>query len=131
MPPSILIVDDEPLMADILTAALKLNSYEVEEHTDPVKAFKSIETRKFRLIVTDIMMPDMDGFELIDKTRASKSNKDTPILVITAKFLTVDEKRRLFDARCIHIRKPFVPRQLVEQVKKILQDENQRSPAVS
>lgn len=128
MSDAILIIDDEPDMTAILTASLKLHQYEVVQFNDAPAAMEAIRARPYRLIVTDIMMPDIDGFQLIASTRETATNGSTPILIITAKMLTPEERRSIFDQRCLYLRKPFVPRTLVDMVKKILLDENSALP---
>ncbi|MDP8223348.1 MAG: response regulator [Candidatus Lernaella stagnicola] len=81
--PAILIIDDDPQMAEVLLQYLDLAGYDdVVTATDAKEAVHWCETRKFDLIVTDILMPDMDGMEVILKLRVDQK-VDTPIIAIS------------------------------------------------
>ena len=83
MKAKILIVEDDSSSRNLLVRLLKKENYEVEIASDGLEAFELMERNRFQAILTDWMMPKMDGLELIHKIRQS-SHPDTVILMITA-----------------------------------------------
>ncbi|PIU32838.1 MAG: hypothetical protein COT06_00660 [Syntrophobacteraceae bacterium CG07_land_8_20_14_0_80_61_8] len=77
----VMVVDDEPLMLDFVTEVLQLEGLEVAAFRDPIAALEAFEKAPYPLVVTDLKMPGMDGFELIKRARAV--NPDTEVIVIT------------------------------------------------
>lgn len=77
----VMVVDDEPLMLDFVTEVLQLEGLEVAGFRDPIEALQAFEKMPYPLVVTDLKMPKMDGFELIKRARAI--NPDTEVIVIT------------------------------------------------
>ena len=78
----ILVVEDERDLNRIITKHLKKNNYSVDSCFDGQEALDFISYSEYDLIITDIMMPNVDGYEFIDKLRANKNN--TPVIMLTA-----------------------------------------------
>ena len=85
----ILVVEDERDLNRIITKHLKKNNYSVDSCFDGQEALDFISYSEYDLIITDIMMPNVDGYEFIDKLRANKNN--TPVIMLTAKD-TLEDK---------------------------------------
>lgn len=102
---SILIVDDEPKNIQLIGNILK--EYEVEFATCGKEALEWIGSKKFDLILLDIMMPDMDGFEVCKRLKADEKTKDTPVIFITARREEDDEFRGLELGAIDYITKPL------------------------
>ena len=81
----ILIVDDDPLNVKVLKNILECEGYVTDSASDGLKAIKKAKSGNFRLILLDIIMPHIDGFEVCKRLKQSSPTKDIPIIFITAK----------------------------------------------
>lgn len=118
---TILIVDDVPKNLQYLGNTLKDENYKFEFATSGIKALEWIKKKSFDLILLDIMMPEMDGFEACEKIRKDKRFKDIPIIFLTA---YTDQKNILqgFELGAQdYITKPFNTRELLARVKTHLE----------
>ena len=116
----ILVVDDEIYIVHILDFSLGMEGYEVLTALDGEQALERLKSDKPDLIVLDIMMPKLDGYEVC---RAIKSNPDTrniPVILLSAKGRNVDQKMGFDVGADDYITKPFSPRKLVERINAIL-----------
>jgi CheY-like chemotaxis protein len=91
--PRVLLVEDAPFLRYAFGRLLRLNGFEVLETTDGREALECVKDFQPDLIVTDLMMPVMDGVELIRRLRADPSTADLPILAITADASELTERR--------------------------------------
>src|SRR4026209_944102 len=82
---SILVVDDNELNRYALSCLLRLHQYEVEAAADGQEALSLIHTRRFDLVVLDIEMPGLNGIELLTQIRATRSQTDLPVIMLTAR----------------------------------------------
>ena len=101
----ILVVEDERDLNRIITKHLKKNNYSVDSCFDGQEALDFISYSEYDLIITDIMMPNVDGYEFIDKLRANKN--DTPVIMLTAKDTLEDKIMGLDSGADDYIVKPF------------------------
>ena len=113
----ILVVDDEPNIVDLARMYLEKEGYRVESASDGAQALERIRAREPALIVLDLMLPEVDGFEVCRRTRASS---DVPIIMLTARDEDVDKIVGLELGADDYLTKPFNPRELVARVKAIL-----------
>jgi len=113
----ILVVDDEPNIVDLARMYLEKEGYRVESASDGAQALERIQAREPALIVLDLMLPELDGFEVCRRTRA---NSDVPIIMLTARDEDVDKIVGLELGADDYLTKPFNPRELVARVKAIL-----------
>lgn len=114
---SILIVDDESQMRQLLTLYLKQYDYELDEAIDGLEAIEKIEKNEYDLIILDIMMPNMDGWETLEKVREFS---DVPILMLTAKGNTEDKVIGLTSGADDYLVKPFEEAELVARIQALL-----------
>ncbi len=114
----ILIVDDEPKNLQLLGNILKENSYEVEFALDGEKALDWIKNKPFDLVLLDIMMPVMDGYEVCRKIKANMATQHIPVIFITAKTQTEDIVKGFEVGGSDYISKPFKTPELLARVKK-------------
>lgn len=110
----ILIVEDEEAIAQLEKDYLEMNGFEVEIQTDGPSGLSAALNQEFDMIVLDIMLPGMDGFEICEKVR---KEKDTPILMVSARKEDIDKVRGLGLGADDYITKPFSPNELVARVK--------------
>ena len=110
----ILIVEDEKNIAEIERDYLELDGFEVIIENNGANGQQRALKEDFDLVILDIMLPDMDGFEIC---RSLRKEKDVPILMVTAKVSSIDKVRGLGIGADDYIVKPFDPAELVARVK--------------
>ena len=126
----ILVVDDESYIVHILDFSLGMEGYEVITALDGEQALEKARTEKPDLIVLDIMMPKLDGYETCKILKAEAETKDIPVILLSAKGRNVDQKIGFEVGADDYITKPFSPRKLVERINAILgQSSSQRMQA--
>src|SRR5688500_14317800 len=91
---NILVVDDNPDKLRLLEAALRLAGYHVITATDGEEALASVESFQPDLIITDVMMPRMNGYELAERIRSNPRTKFIPVIMQTAAGRNADDLRR-------------------------------------
>ncbi len=114
----ILIIDDEPNMRSGLKDNLEFEDYEVETACDGEEGLSKILNSKYDLVLLDVMMPKMNGFDVCKKVRAEKNN--VPIILLTAKGEEIDKVLGLEFGADDYIAKPFSLRELLARVKAVL-----------
>jgi two-component system, OmpR family, response regulator len=114
----ILIVDDEAGVRELLGDALKIAGFETTIAADGMSALTAIRNRKPDLLIVDINMPLMDGFELIERLRSTGDN--TPALMLSARADRIDVTRGLSLGADDYVTKPFGLEELILRVKAIL-----------
>ena len=114
----LLVVDDEDNLRSMLCAALRHNGFEISAASNGRDALTAVADTKPDLIVLDVMMPDLDGFEVCRRLRAD--NNHTPILFLTARDSTEDKVRGLTLGGDDYLEKPFSLEELVARATAIL-----------
>jgi len=112
----ILLVDDEPDIVEFLKYNLEQNGYDVIVGHDGLEALKKLSENP-ELIILDIMMPHLDGYEVYNKIRENKDFRDVPIIFLTAKAGETDEIKGLELGASDFIQKPISPKKLIARVK--------------
>ena len=112
----ILLVDDEPDIVEFLKYNLEQNGYDVIVGHDGLQALKKLSENP-ELIILDIMMPYLDGYEVYNKIRENKNFTDVPIIFLTAKSGETDEIKSLELGASDFIQKPISPKKLIARVK--------------
>lgn len=110
----ILIIEDEDAIADLEKDYLELSGFEVEIEEDGLKGLEQSLNKDYDLIILDLMLPGMDGFEICKKIR---EKKNTPIIMVSAKKDDIDKIRGLGLGADDYMTKPFSPSELVARVK--------------
>jgi len=117
-----LIVDDFSTMRRIVRGLLKeIGCNNAEEAEDGAVALAMLQRNKFDFVVSDINMPVMNGFELLNAIKADESLKHLPVLMVTAEARKEDIVRAAKDGAAGYIVKPFTKATLEEKVQKIMQ----------
>ncbi len=114
----LLLVDDEENLRSMLTAALRHSGFEVEVAASGREALASIPSLRPDLVLLDVMMPDLDGFEVCRRLRSEGSR--VPVLFLTAKDATEDKVRGLTLGGDDYLVKPFSLEELVARVRALL-----------
>ena len=112
--PQILIVEDEVAIADLEKDYLELSGFDVEVANDGLIGYQKAMEEDYNLVILDLMLPGMDGFEICRKLR---EEKNTPIIMVSAKKDDIDKIRGLGLGADDYMTKPFSPSELVARVK--------------
>lgn len=113
----ILVVDDEPRMIGFIRMNLELEGHQVVEASTGMEALESIRTRLPDVVLLDVMMPDMDGFETL---RMLREFSNIPVIMLTAKGDENDKVYGLELGADDYVTKPFGPRELSSRIKAVL-----------
>ncbi|HET6597875.1 MAG TPA: response regulator [Anaerolineales bacterium] len=117
----ILCVEDEPEMIDLMRLILGRRGFEVKGATGGIEGLNMIRQEPPDLILLDLMMPDMDGWEVYQQIKADEKTKNIPVIVVTAKAQSIDKVLGLHIAKVDdYITKPFSPQDLMNSVDKVL-----------
>jgi len=114
----ILVVDDEPNILDVLTMALRFQGFEVETAATGEQALAAAASFKPQLMVLDIMLPDMEGFEVARRLGAQRAH--VPIVFLTARDATEDKIRGLSIGGDDYVTKPFSLEELIARIRTVL-----------
>jgi len=125
----ILIVDDEPAILQLARIYLEREGFHVHEASDGEAALEVVNRMHPALIVLDVMLPKLDGYEVCRHLRAS--NNDVPILMLTARDEDIDKILGLELGADDYLTKPFNPREMVARVKAILRRGDNKTPRES
>ena len=117
MTSTILIVDDDPAGRQTLESILDEQGYQLEFAENGVQALQKIRECQPDVILLDVMMPDLDGFEVLETVREITN---VPVIMLTAKGEEDDRVRGLEHGADDYVTKPFSPRELVSRVKAVL-----------
>lgn len=115
---TILLVDDEPSILQLSRMYLEREGFEIQSAQDGLQALQAVERLKPALLVLDVMLPGLDGFEVCRRLRAA--NNPLPIIMLTARDEDIDKILGLELGADDYLTKPFNPRELVARVKAIL-----------
>src|SRR4029450_12306159 len=114
---NVLIVDDDPHIRELVRLFLRAEGFDVYEASDGVEALATLETLKADMVILDVMMPNMDGWQLCRELRACY---DMPLLMLTAKGETAQKIKGFQLGTDDYLVKPFEPLELVARVKALL-----------
>jgi DNA-binding response OmpR family regulator len=121
--PTILCIEDEEEMIELITLILARHNYNVVGALGGQAGLDSVRELKPDLVLLDLMMPKMDGWELLQRVRADPELQQIPVIVVTARASEIDRVFGLQIARVQgYITKPFGPQELVQSVQRVLQD---------
>jgi len=116
----ILVVDDKPEVVQLVKATLEGEDYQVIDASDGREALEKIGKEKPDLVLLDVIMPKMDGFEVLTKVKNDPQTKDIPIIMLTARGQKLDkDKGRRLGAQD-YIVKPFSPSHLLRKIEEIM-----------
>ncbi len=116
----IMAVDDERHIVRLIQVNLERAGFQVITAFDGPDALKKVESEKPSLIVLDVMMPKMDGFEVLKRLQANPETREIPIIMLTAKAQDADVFRGWASGVSAYLTKPFNPLELVTFVRRIL-----------
>jgi DNA-binding response OmpR family regulator len=121
----IVCIEDEPEMIDLIQLILNRRGFEVLGASGGKEGLELVRKTHPDLVLLDLMMPDMDGWEVYQQMKADESTRNIPVIIVTAKAQNIDKVLGLHIAKVDdYIAKPFGPQELIDSVEKIL---NQKS----
>ena len=116
----ILIVDDRSEVVELVKVTLEGEGYQTIDASDGREALEKIRKEKPDLILLDIVMPKMDGFEVLSKLKKDPKIKEIPIIMLTAKGQKLDQEKGKELGATGYIIKPFSPSALLKRIEEIL-----------
>lgn len=120
-PKRVVCIEDEPEMIDLVRLILGRKGFSVIGANGGVEGLETVRRERPDLVLLDLMMPDMDGWEVYQQMKADADLKAIPVVVVTAKAQSIDKVLGLHIAKVDdYITKPFGPQELLESVQKIL-----------
>lgn len=122
----ILVVDDEPNLVDLIRTTLERQDYEIIEAHDGAEAIEKVRNALPDLVILDVMMPKMDGFEALEEIREIST---VPVLMLTVRASEADKVRGLELGADDYLPKPFGHRELSSRVKALLRRSQMAGPA--
>ncbi len=120
----IVCIEDDPAMVDLFTLILSNKGYDVQSALGGQEGLKLVEKERPDLILLDLMMPDMSGWDVYQRIKSNGDLKNTPVIIVTAKAHTMDKVLGLEIARVQdYVTKPFSPEELVQRVEEVLSNQ--------
>jgi DNA-binding response OmpR family regulator len=116
----ILVIDDEPLVVEVLKIRLEMNDYEVITASDGVEGIERAMREKPDLILLDILMPGLDGYQVCQKLKEDRKTERIPIIMLTALGQSAGRKKGHSSGAYDYIFKPFDDEELLKSIEKAL-----------
>ena len=118
--PKITIIDDDPDLVDAVRNFLGRHSFDVSTASGGIEGLKVVEENRPDLVILDMMMPDMDGIQVLLKIRGNSQIKDIPVIMLTAKDGQPDRVSALEIGAYEYIAKPLDTHKLLRQIENVL-----------
>jgi two-component system, OmpR family, response regulator VicR len=117
-------IEDEPEMIDLVKLILVRKGFDLTGAMGGREGLEAVRRIKPDLVLLDLMMPDMDGWEVYQQMKADPDLKDIPVIVVTAKAQSIDKVLGLHIAKVDdYVTKPFGPQELLKSVERVLNQE--------
>lgn len=116
----ILVADDSPTIRKFVSVALTVKGYEIITCSDGMEALEKLPATKVDLLLTDLNMPNVDGYQLITSVRNNVEFKDLPIIILSSLGNNEDIQRGLECGANSYLIKPFDPKRVLYEVSKYL-----------
>ena len=118
---SVVCIEDESEMIDLIRLILGRRGFELTGATGGAEGLEAIRRIKPDLVLLDLMMPGMDGWEVYQQMKADEGLKHIPVIIVTAKAQSIDKVLGLHIAKVDdYITKPFGPQELIQSIEKVL-----------
>ena len=122
----ILVVDDEPDVARIMAINLEMEGYRVRTAYGGRQALEEVALKKPDCILLDIMMPEIDGWEVLRILKGDPGTEDIPVIVVTARSTDVDRIKGFSGGAVEYVTKPFSPSELIQFVARSLKPRDEK-----
>ena len=116
----ILIADDRSEVVELVRVSLEGEDYQIIDASDGREALEKIKREKPDLILLDIIMPKMDGFEVLVRLKQDPTTKETPVIMLTIKEQKLDREKGIELGAIDYIIKPFSPSVLLSKIERLL-----------
>ena len=116
----ILVADDSPSIRKFVSFALAMKGFEIISAADGMEALEKLPNERVNLIITDLNMPNLDGFELIKAIRNNEGFKDIPIIILSSLSGSEEIQRGMEIGANSYLVKPFDPKRIAYEVSKYL-----------
>ena len=116
----ILVADDSPSIRKFISFSLTMKGFEIVPASDGMEALEKLPREKVSLVITDLNMPNIDGFELIKTIRSNEEFKEIPIIILSSLGGDDDVKKGLSYGANSYLVKPFDPKRIMYEVSKYL-----------
>ncbi|MDD2921833.1 MAG: response regulator [Anaerolineales bacterium] len=117
----VICIEDDPEMIELIRLILSRSGIQVQGAAGGEEGLRMVREKRPELILLDLMMPDMDGWEVYQQMKSDESLRDIPVIVVTAKAQSIDKALGIHIAKVDdYIAKPFSPQELMDSVEKIL-----------
>lgn len=114
-------IEDEPEMIDLVRLILNRRGYEIIGANGGREGLDMVRQQTPDLVLLDLMMPDMDGWDVYQQMKADERTQNIPVIVVTAKAQSIDKVLGLHIAKVDdYISKPFSPQELVDSIEKVM-----------
>jgi CheY-like chemotaxis protein len=117
---SVLVVDDDPLILDLLSAVLGRDEFEVSTAAGGAEAIAAAGRSRPDLVVCDVMMPVVDGFEVCRRLRAAPETADLPVVLLTGRQRPEDRQAGEAAGCDVYLTKPFRPLELIDAIRELV-----------
>jgi DNA-binding response OmpR family regulator len=119
---NVLVVEDDPELNELVGAYVEIAGYEYSRALGGTDALRVARERKPNLIVLDVMLPDLDGFEVCRQLKLDKLTRQIPVVMLTALDREEHRTRGLECGAAVYLTKPFDPDQLIDAIRKNARD---------
>jgi len=121
LPRNVIYIEDDPEMIDLVTLILNRRGFVVKGAHGGKQGLEMVLAENPDLVLLDLMMPDLDGWDLYQRFKSNELTKNIPIIIITAKSQPIDRVLGLYIAKVDdYISKPFHPQELMDSIEKVL-----------
>ena len=118
--PKVLVIDDDPVIVQLLRVNFEIEGFEVVSAADGREGFEKAKSARPDLVLSDIMMPRMDGLELVAQLKAHAATRSLPVILLSAKAQNAEVQQGLDAGADDYVTKPFDPLELIDRVNAVL-----------
>lgn len=115
----VMVIDDEPAIHKLLQTILEHEGFQIMGMEERKKARETVTRSRPDVIILDIMMPEVDGFQILKMLKEDEDTRDIPVLVLTVRSLPEDREKAISLGVDLYMTKPFQPSELVEAVRSL------------
>jgi two-component system alkaline phosphatase synthesis response regulator PhoP len=129
MAKKILVIEDDPATSRLVDYSLKHEGYEVVTATNGLEGIRKAQSEAPDLVILDVMLPGMDGFEICHRLRTEPNTAAMPILMFSAKAQEIDKNTGIKVGADDYLTKPAAPAEIINRVEKLLARKKRTAPA--
>ena len=119
--PKVLVVDDDPVIVRLLEVNFEMEGFEVVSAVDGADGVEKARSEQPDVVVSDVMMPKLNGLELCEALKADAATSNIPVVLLSAKAQVTDIRAGLDAGADDYVTKPFEPLELVDRVNRLLE----------